>query len=287
MPPPPLALPLSPQVFAILAPLIEEKLGIAYSPDDRDLLAGKISTRAVQAGFESLLDYYYFLRYDPAGPDELAALADHLVVGETYFFRELDALEATLDRIVIPRLGAAPRTSRPLRIWSAACATGEEPLTLAMLLDERGLLDRAEILATDLSARALHAAKEGRFGPRSWRRPELHAAARRHLVPQPGGGYRVTPALVAGIRWRRLNLVDPKAVAAMAAEFGPFDLILCRNVLIYFNDATVRPVVHSLGEALRGGGVLLVGVSESLLRFGTALECQETAGAFYYEKVAS
>jgi chemotaxis protein methyltransferase CheR len=176
--------------------------------------------------------------------------------------------------------------ARPLRIWSAACATGEEPLTLAMLLDERGLLDRAEILASDVSVRALAAAQAGKFGARSWRRPDLPAAAARHLSPQPGGGYRVTPEIIARIRWRRLNLVDPRDVARTAADFGPFDLVLCRNVLIYFNDATVSGVVQSLGDALCPNGVLLVGVSESLLRFGTGLECQETAGTFYYERVA-
>src|SRR5688572_16467980 len=104
---PSLSLSLSPQVFAILAPLIEEKLGIAFEPADRELLATKLSTRAVQANFESLLNYYYYLRYDPAGAEEMEALADHLVVNETYFFREVDPLVAVLDRIVIPRREAS------------------------------------------------------------------------------------------------------------------------------------------------------------------------------------
>src|SRR5688572_16274866 len=111
------ALELSPAVFAILRDVIEEKFGLHYGMFDRELLQEKASLRAQEAGFESLLDYYYFLRYDAGGPAELAELAEALVVGETYFFREWPAIEALVDAFVAPWLAAGRRP----RIWSAAC----------------------------------------------------------------------------------------------------------------------------------------------------------------------
>ncbi len=160
-------LPISPQVFAIFSALVAEKIGFHYDAADRELLGDKLSARAIDAGFDSLLDYYYFLRYDPAGAAEMDALIDGLVVDETYFFRELAQLEpGGAAEFVAPR--AARRARRP-RIWSAACSSGEEPFTLAMLLAERGLLDKVELIASDISARALSRAQAGVLGPRSLR----------------------------------------------------------------------------------------------------------------------
>src|SRR3954462_10757075 len=137
------SLALSPQVFAILSALIEERIGIHYSLTDRDILAEKASTRAVEAGFDSLLDYYYFLRYDDDSARELDALIDALVVNETYFFREFDQLLVLVDEFLVPKVAAGARP----RLWSAASSSGEEPLTVAMLLAERGCLEKVEIVA--------------------------------------------------------------------------------------------------------------------------------------------
>lgn len=269
-------LPLSPQVFAIVAGLIEDHAGLHYSLSDRELLADKVSVRAMDRGFDSLLDYYYYLRYDPGGPEELDALVESLVVGETYFFRELRALEVVVDELLAPVV----REGRRPRVWSAACSTGEEPLTLSMLLADRGLLGKVEVVATDLSARALAKAQQGVYGPRSVRTGAPPRLVERYLRRE-GEGYGVAPELVKAVRWSRLNLLDPVAVAAL----GRFDVILCRNVLIYFRDERSRQVVERLAQQLEPGGALLVSVSESLLRFGTSLECEEHGGAFLYRKV--
>lgn len=271
-------LPLRPEVFAILSALIEERSGVYYAPDDRDLLADRVSTRALDAGFESLLDYYYFLRYDDPGGAEFDTLLDALVVNETYFFREFDQLVALVDGFLAPavRAGARPR------FWSAACATGEEPLTVAMLLAERGLLDAVDLVASDVSRRALDRAQRGEFGARALRQGAPASLTRRWLEGSPGGPLRARPELAAAIDWRRINLADPAQVASV----GPCDVIACRNVLIYFRDATVRRVVDTLGSVLKPGGALFVSVSESLLRLGTGLHCEERLGAFFYRKVA-
>jgi len=273
-----MALPLSPPVFVIFSHLIEEKAGIHYEPRESDLLAEKLSARALELELDSLLDYYYFLRYDEAGPRELDTLLDTLVVNETYFFREADQLRALVDQL-LPAMERAPGARRTFRVWCAASSTGEEPLTLAMMLHESDLLDRVELIATDISARALARARVGRYGGRSLR--ALADADRlRHFREADEGFVCVRESIHARVRWQRLNLMDVAAIRAL----GRFDAILCRNALIYFRDETVIQVVTRLAGSLTPGGLLLVGASESLLRFGTVFDCEEHAGAFFYRK---
>lgn len=267
-------LPLSAQVFAILSGLIEERLGLHYDLDECDLLAERVSPRALENGFESLLDYYYFLRYDPNAEAELSTLVEALVVNETYFFREVTPLQV-LVREHVPALLARGITPR---IWCAACATGEEPLSLAMLLDEAGLLERVQIVASDISARALAHAKAGFYRRRSLRSLPPWVAGR--WLVNEADGMRVEGRIVDAIDWRRVNLVDAAAVASV----GELDAIICRNVLIYFSDATVARVIGSLCQQLRAGGRLVVGTSESLLRFNLPVSCEEQGGAFFYRK---
>lgn len=271
---------LSPQLFAILAKLVEERTGLHFRLQDADVFASKVLDRMSEAGFESPLDYYYRLRYED-DPSEMAALVDALVVGETYFFREIDALRAAIEHVVRPAIAARGGA----RIWCAACATGEEPLSLAMLLHEETLLDRCILRASDVSARALTRARSGKYGRRSFRaidaNPELARVANRWIT-QNGDTWAVSPTLLARIDYRAANLIDPVG----ASDLSSFDLVLCRNVLIYFSDPTVLHVVGELKRALRPDGRLLVGTSESLLRFPTGLRCEERRGAFFYAKGA-
>ena len=267
-------LPFTPQLFAILSALIEERTGIHYSLEDKDLLGDKLSSRAAEAGFDSLLDYYYVLRYDPASQTEFDALIDALVVGETYFFRELPALQVLAAEFL-----AQACASGRARVWSAACATGEEPLTLAMLLAEQNLLDRVEIVASDISLRSLDRARAGIYGRRAVRDAPPPQLVLRWLR-EAGGRWETPPDLRQSVTFRRVNLTDDAQVSAL----GSFNAILCRNVLIYYSEATARQVVERLARALVPGGILLVGVSESLLRFSTTLACEEHRGVFVYRK---
>lgn len=269
------ALTVHPQVLSLLAGLIEDRAGLHYGLDDRELLAEKVVPRALDRGFASLLDYYYYLRYDPAGEAELERLVEGLCVHESYFFREPQSLRVAVEEVIAPAI----RAGRRPRVWCAAAAQGEEPLTLAMLLDERGWLGHVDLEASDVSERALERARAGVFGPRALRALPAGVLGR-WLEPQ-GQGAVARRDLVEAVRWRRVNLVDEASVRAM----GPVDLILCRNVIIYFADETVRRLVRSLSEALAPGGWLVVGASESLLRFGTSLACEERGGAFLYRAV--
>jgi chemotaxis protein methyltransferase CheR len=269
-------LPLSPQVFSILSSLVMEHCGLNFDAAHMPVFADKLAARAAEQGFESLLDYYYFLRYDAGGADELAALIETLVVGETYFFRELPPLQTLVSQVIAPAVASGHRP----RVWCAACATGEEPLTLAMLLAARGLLGEVELVASDINGAALERARAGLHSRRAIRQ-EMPGFADRWLHATERG-LEVHERLRAAISWRRINLIDDAAVTAL----GTFDAVLCRNVLIYFNDETARRVIDRLTARLVPGGVLLVGVSESLLRFGGPLLCEERDGTFLYRRPA-
>jgi len=267
------ALPLPPAVFNILSGLIEERVGLFFAEADATLLSDKVTPRAIELGFDSLLDYYYYLRYDAGAEQELQHLADALVVNETYIGRELEQLTVLVESLLPRMLEQKPR----VRIWSAACSTGEEPVTLAGLLADRGLLPRVELVASDVSERALKLARAGKFSGRALR--ALPPAAQRWLAFD-GGVAWARPELLGHIGFQRVNLNDHQAVQRV----GPVDVVICRNVLIYFRDSRIKAVIQSLSDALVPGGYLLVGASESLLRFGESLRCEEHGGSFFYRK---
>ncbi len=259
-------------LMLLLAQLVESRCGLHYAERDLDLFAERTTTRAHDAGFEQLLDYYYLLRYDDPARIELDQLIEALVVGETYFFRERTPLKAIVETI------APVARARGARVWSAACATGEEPVTLAILLEQAGLRDSVEIVASDLSERALDRARRGEYTLRAHR--ALPAEGMPPWIRVRDNRPIVEERIRTSIDWRRVNLTDAASVLAL----GTFDAILCRNVLIYFSDETVRTVATNLARALAPDGRLLVGASESLLRFGTTFECEERGGAFLYKR---
>jgi chemotaxis protein methyltransferase CheR len=270
-------LAMSSALVSLFGILVEERTGIHAGPLDYSVFGAKVGARAFEAGFESPLDYYYFLRYDDVAGREFDALTESLVVQETYFFRELEPIRVALDEIVLPlvRKGLRPR------IWCAASSTGEEPLTIAMLLDERGALGQVDIVASDISERALARARAGVCTRRSLR--STTDAAKARWFTERGDDLVIDPSLPKRVSFERVNLVKPDEVSRL----GYFDLILCRNVLIYFSDNVIRRVVGTLAARLREEGRLLVGVSESLLRFGTGLACEELRGSFFYRRPVS
>ena len=268
-------LPVTPALFSILTALIEERVGLSYSLSEKPIFDAKVSARAVEAGFVSLLDYYYYLRYDDPEQLEFQALVEALVVHETFFFRELLPLQVALRHFVLPRV--AERGTA--RVWCAACATGEEPATLAMLLAEEGLSRSVDLLASDVSRSAVQRAKSGVFSPRALRQAQSHPLSGRYLERRPDA-LVARAGLLDAVDYRRINLTDESTLA----KLGGFDLIVCRNVFIYFGEACARRVADQLATLLAPGGALLVGVSESLMRFGSTLVCEEHGGVFFYRK---
>ncbi|MDH7503770.1 MAG: CheR family methyltransferase [Verrucomicrobiota bacterium] len=268
---------LSTQTFALLRDLIHERTGMIFDDAKRDLLADKLSARVVERGFSSFLDYYYLLKYDPSASEEWPRVMDALAVPETYFWREIDQIRALAEH-VLPRYFEKPNPA-PFRIWSAACCTGEEPLSILIMLKETGWLERApiEVHASDASPALVARAKLGVYRERSFR--ALPQELRDKYFTQEGGLWRVSPDLLSRIRFSTANLLGAEVEELAAAH-----AIFCRNVFIYFSPESIRRVLGVFHRRMLPPGCLLVGVSESLLRFTDAFRLVEIGNAFAYIK---
>jgi chemotaxis protein methyltransferase CheR len=278
MPFPPQRHNLSESEFTILRDLIHERTGLYYENGKRDILADKLSARMHDRQFRAFIDYYYLLRFGPGADEEWNHVLDALSVQETYFWREMDQVRALVE-IVTERHFAAACTN-PLRIWSAACATGEEPLTIAMALDQAGWFERGaiEISASDGSQAALARARRGIYRERSFR--ALPQSLRGRYFKPVDDGWQVDPDLHRRIQWYSANLMDRQQIAARMPEH----VIFCRNVFIYFSDDAITRTLREFYNGLAAPGHLFVGVSESLLRFRHEFQLQELGGAFVYVK---
>ena len=266
------------RTLPLLRDLVNAHTGMFYDGERLNYLRDRLSPLALERGFDSLLDYYYLLKYDATADGEWARAFDALSVQETYFWRELDQVQALVDRI-IPALVAAGR--RSLRIWSVPCASGEEPLSLAMALEEAGWFARLpiELYASDASEAALRKAAAGRYSGRAFR--QLPLELRDKYFDADGSGWVVRPSLKARIAaWTRVNVVRGDEVASPAVA----DVIFCRNLFIYFNETTVRQVADHFADRMRTPGFLCVGAAESLLRITSRFDLQDIGGAYVYVK---
>jgi len=264
--------------FALLRDLIRERTGLYFENGKSDLLTDKLSPLVIDRGFTSFLDYYYLLKYDAQSGDDWRNLMDALSVQETYFWREVDQVHALVD-VLVPRFFSTLQ-SKPLKIWSAACATGEEPLTIAMALNEKGWFDRApiEICASDASTAAIARARSGLYKERSFR--TLAAILRTKYFSPQGGMWKVAPEIHSRIRWSVANL----AMEADIADLASAHVIFCRNVFIYFAEDSIRKVVNFFSRMMPTPGHLFVAASESLMRLTTEFDFEEIGGAFVYIK---
>lgn len=271
----------SDSAFTLLRDLIAQHSGVFFGDERRDQLADKLSDLVASLGMTSFLDYYYLLRYDEQREQHWTALMDRLAVPETYFWRQPDQIRAFAQIVAPEHFVAHP--GRPLRVWSAACCSGEEPISLAIALDQEGLLDRMpiEIVASDASPALVERARRGIYGERSFRSLPLELRAR--YFQTHGERWRVDPRVHDRIRWTTANLVDASSVRALAAV----DVIFCRNVFIYFSDETITRVTQSFAEGLAEDGRLFLGASESLTRLETPFELTELGGAFVYVKATT
>ena len=267
------------RTLPLLRDLVNTQTGMYYDADRLFYLRDRLSPLALEHGFDSLLDYYYLLKYEGEATGEWARAIDALSVQETYFWREVDQLQALVNRI-IPALIDVGR--HRLRIWSVPCATGEEPLSIAMALEEHGWFDRLpiEIYASDASEAALRKAGIGRYGNRAFRQLPI-ALREKYFDTVTSSLWAVKPSLSARITgWSRVNVVRSDEVAPRASV----DVIFCRNLFIYFNEATVRLVAEQFAEHMRTPGFLCVGAAESLLRVTNRFELQDIGGAYVYAK---
>ncbi len=269
---------LSGSAFVLLRDLIHERTGLFYENGKSDLLTDKLSPLVIERGFSSFLDYYYLLKYDDEADSEWKRVVNALSVQETFFWREVDQIRAVAD-VLVPQHFSVPRAV-PLRIWSAACATGEEPISIAMALNENGWFDRAriEIHATDASSVAIERARRGLYRERAFR--SLPAELREKYFTEENGVRRVAPELHSRIKWATANIMNESDVA----QFATSPIIFCRNVFIYFSDDAIQKTVRQFAARMPEPGYLFTAASESLLRLTTTLQFQEIGGAFVYVK---
>lgn len=259
---------ISPRHFKALAALIYQEAGIKMPPSKLTMLEGRLRRRVRALGLDSLDAYCAHVLSSEATAQERVHLINAVTTNKTDFFREPKHFDYLLNKI-LPTYADSGR--RRIRAWSAACSTGAEPYTIAMVLEafleHHGGPDY-EILATDLDTDVLQTALRGIY-PEDMLAPAPRDLRRRYvLVPRDDNRreVRIAPVLRQKVSFGRLNLMD-----AHYPIGDPVDLIFCRNVLIYFDKPTQRQVVSRLLENLRPGGFLFLGHSESITGFDLPL----------------
>jgi chemotaxis protein methyltransferase CheR len=242
------------QEFAQFRDMIYRIAGISMSPAKKQLVSSRLSKRLRHHNFASYGEYFRFIT-SAHGKAELQVAVDSLTTNETHFFREPKHFDFLRNRVIPAR-----KPGRGLRIWSAACSSGEEPYSIAMLLDELLTGEPWEVVASDISTHVLDKARSGLY-PMD-RMPEIpkHYLNRYCLkgVGDHHGTLLIEQFLRDRVRFMQHNLTEAPA------RLGEFDVIFLRNVMIYFDQETKRQVVARLLPLLRPGGYFLIGHSESL-----------------------
>jgi chemotaxis protein methyltransferase CheR len=253
--------------YQTIANFVHKASGINLLDGKKELVRARLTKRIGQLQMNNFKSYFQYVMSDTTG-DELVFLLDALATNLTSFWREPQHFEF-MTKTFIPDLeakrkragGGGPR----MRIWSAACSSGEEPYTIAMVVLEKSPYFASggdfRILATDLSTKVLNVAKRGQYGPESVKNiPPV--ALHNYMVKEPlekgGHIYTIRPEVRRIISFRRFNLMDPMPYK------GPMDLIFCRNVMIYFDRETIAKLVDKFYKLLEVGGYFFIGHSESL-----------------------
>ena len=277
---------LSEEEFRLLRDLVHERFGLYFEDAQRPTLRSRLLGRLATLDLLTFEDYYHYLRFGPRRQEELQRMICHLTNNETYFYREAPQLQVFADPILRRIKDAkSPTGERTLRVLSAGCSTGEEAHTLAMIIWDSGHFFWSwdvQVFGMDVDTDALDKARRGVYHHNSFR--SLNPALlERHFVPLAGGGAQVKDAVRRMVSLRHGNLME----AASYEGLPPLDAIFCRNVLIYFSDATTRRVVHLLHAALAPGGYLFLGHAESLSRITDLFTPIRFQGAMVYQTPAA
>ncbi len=277
---------LSVDTLAEVSVLVASAVGLHFPPERWPDLSRALSVLAAQEGFVGPADYSRWLLSSTLSRERTEKIAQQLTVGETYFFRDPAALRA-LEQQVLPRLIDERRASgeRRLRIWSAGCCTGEEPYTIAIML-ERLVPDIIEwnvtILASDINTRFLRAAREGTFGAWSLRAipPDIRE---RCFTPGASGRFTLAHRIRKMVTFSVLNLAED-AYPSLLSNTNAMDLVLCRNVLMYFTPGQASRTASNLRAALADDGWLLVAPCETSQVQFHGLTAVNFPGAILYSR---
>ncbi len=265
--------------FQRLCDLVYRRTGLVFTEAKRYYVERRVLDRMAATGSPTFAAYFARLRSEPHG--EIEQFVNAVTVNETYFYREAHQLRC-LTADLLPALARGRSRGDLLRIWSVPCSTGEEPYSIAMwLLETWPEVDayEIEIVGSDIDTRALDAARAGLFGRRALMRlaPEL---IDKYFVRVDEDRWRILDDLRRSVRFTTANLVEPGETRA----HGRFDVIFCRNVLIYFDDASRRVAAENLFETLAPGGFICLGHTESMSRISPLFEVARYADAIVYRR---
>ena len=265
---------MTPIDYDFLRRCLKDRSGLSLSADKQYLVESRLLPVARKAGLGSLPDLVTALR---RGDDDalMTKVVEAMTTNETFFFRDKAPFE-TFRSTVLPALLSARRASRSLRIWCAAASSGQEPYSLAMMLKELGdeLLGwRVELIATDLSGDVLEKARQGIYSQFEVQRG-LPIQLLIKYFNQVGDMWQIAPEIRAMVKFQRINLL------ADFAWLGVFDLLFCRNVLIYFDQPTKTETLDRLTRAVAADGYLVLGAAETVVGltdgFATVADLRET-----------
>lgn len=262
-----------------LCEFLYRRTGMLFDDSKRYYIDRRLTERIGATQSRTFQEYFAHLRSD--AEHEIEHLINAFTVNETYFYREdhqLRCMSANLlDEIVSRR-----NPDEPIRIWSLPCSTGEEPYSIAIwLMENWPAVDRynIEIIGSDIDTRALQAAAEGIYGERALMR--LSAPIKnRYFRPLLDGTYQIDPGLRDSIRFTRVNIIDTPSMA----EYRNIDIVFCRNVLIYFDDASRRLAAENIYDCLRPGGYICLGHSETMSRISALYKVCRFPDAIVYQK---
>ncbi|NGZ29283.1 MAG: protein-glutamate O-methyltransferase CheR [Magnetococcales bacterium] len=268
---------ITPEEFDAIRKFVHEHSGILINEGKEYLVENRLTILLVQNGCENFLQLYQKLQSDP-GPLRTKVI-DAMTTNETLWFRD-DSFFTALSDHIIPRLMEKAKTQSLVRIWSAACSTGQEPYSVAMLLEERRRqigpsappLNRFTILATDISPSALFIASAGRYSQLAISRGMKNDFLDKYFKKN-GMAYELDPTIRNLVKFQSFNL------KSSFASFGTFDFIMCRNVLIYFADDLKKQIYGKIHDALAKDGLLAIGASESPRGYTDAFEQVMLGGA--------
>lgn len=251
---------MSPADYDFIRGFLRERSGFVLAPQKEYLVDTRLLPVARRAGIDSIAGLVQHLR-GSASPELAVEVTEAMMNNESLFFRDKLPFDHLADT-VLPELMQRRGDSRRLRVWSAAASTGQEPYSIAMLLDDAKWQSwRLEILATDISNDALQRARNGLYSQFDVQRGLPIQMLMRHFT-QVGERWQISDGLRGKVRFQQLNLL------ADFSSLGAFDVIFCRNVLIYFDQATKIDVLGRIRRALRSDGYLILGAAETVVGLG-------------------
>lgn len=259
--------------LVVIANLVRERCGINFT-QKLDVLERKIKPRTQSIG----CDYTAYLEFLNKHSREWTRLVELLTVHETYFFRESNHFRALTD-VVMRDL--VETKGMPIRIWSAACSSGEEPYTISMSLLTAGHTSETfQIIATDIDQRTLTLAEKAWYSKQSFSFRRTPDQYRRAYFDEEEDGFRVQSRVTRSVQFRQLNLLNKPAIRTM----GLFDVIFCRNVLIYFDDESKLQVLETLHDRLKPGGYLFLGHADHVSTLPGLFSTVRVENTFFYQK---